>query len=157
LITQVAGRAGRADASGRVVVQTTTPALPVLRHALEHDYESFAAEELQARQRVGLPPFRRLARIILAHTREETVRHEAEEVYNSVTESIAGLSLSYADVLGPAPCMLSRLRGKYRYDLLVRTHSASDMRELLRSTDESGGLRTKAESLVIDVDPVALT
>ncbi|MCH7808556.1 MAG: primosomal protein N', partial [Planctomycetes bacterium] len=58
LITQVAGRAGRADAPGRVVVQTTMPELEGLKYALEHDYESFATAELEIRHRVGMPPFR---------------------------------------------------------------------------------------------------
>ncbi|MGB2984312.1 MAG: primosomal protein N' [Phycisphaerae bacterium] len=157
LITQVAGRAGRADASGQVVVQTTTPELPALKHALAHDYESFAAEELRVRCHVGLPPFRRLARIVLAHAREETVQHEAEALFGRIHKAIGVLSLEYTDVLGPNPCVLSRLRGKYRYDLLVRTANASAMRQLMRHLEESNALRTKAESVIIDVDPVALT
>jgi primosomal protein N' (replication factor Y) len=156
LITQVAGRAGRADATGRVVVQTTTPELPALKYALQHDYESFAAAELRDRRRVGLPPFRRLARIVLAHARDETARREAEALWGRIREAITSLALEHADVLGPNPCVLSRLRGKYRYDLLVRTLNASALRELLHHLDESGGLRTKAESTIIDVDPVAL-
>ncbi len=157
LITQVAGRAGRADTPGRVVVQTTTPELPALRHALKHDYESFVTEELQARHRAGLPPFRRLARIVLAHPREETALRESEALADRIRERIAALALEYADVLGPSPCVLARLRGKYRYDLLARTSNASTMRELMRDLDEVGALRTKAESTVIDVDPVSLT
>ncbi len=157
LVTQVAGRAGRADTSGKVVVQTTTPALPVLKHALGHDYESFATEELRSRQRVGLPPFRRLARIVLAHPREETVRREAEALYGRVREAIDSLSLAHTDVLGPTPCVLSRLRGKYRYDLLLRTLNASALRGLLCNLEESGTLRTKTESIIVDVDPVTLT
>lgn len=157
LITQVAGRAGRADASGRVVVQTTTPALPALRHALRHDYQSFAEEELPARKRAGLPPFRRLARIVLAHAREETVRREAEALYGHIREAINQLSLPGADVIGPTPCMLSRLRGKYRYDLLLRATDAMVLRQLIAHLDQSKALSTKAGSVIVDVDPVSLT
>jgi primosomal protein N' (replication factor Y) len=158
LITQVAGRAGRADASGRVVVQTTNPALPALRYALEHDYESFVAEELGARRRVGLPPFGRLARVVLAHPREETARRQTEVLYERVREAIEELALSGAEVIGPTPCLLSRLRGKYRYDLLVRTPSASSLRQLMVHLEQSNALAAKVlGTVVVDVDPVSLT
>ena len=78
LITQVAGRAGRHDQAGTVVVQTTSPAIPALTFALNHDYESFVEAEMKSRQAVGLPPYSRLARVVLAHPREATARQEAE-------------------------------------------------------------------------------
>jgi len=156
LITQVAGRAGRAHGSGTVVVQTTLPELPALSFALAHDYESFAQEELAARRQVGLPPFRRLARIVVAHEREETVRQEAQEMRARVAEAMATMRLEYADVLGPNPCILARLKQRYRYDMLVRTHSAGDLRRLMAELELRKALVTKASSVVIDVDPVSL-
>jgi len=157
LITQVAGRAGRADASGRVVVQTTMPELAALRCALRHDYESFAEAETAMRRKVGLPPFRRIARLVLAHRREGTARQEAEALAERVQEAARVLGLAGADVLGPSPCPLARLRGKYRYDLLVRTANASGLRLLMGHLQASRALRTRAESTLIDVDPVSLT
>lgn len=156
LITQVAGRAGRADASGRVVVQTTMPDLAALKHALRHDYESFAEGESAMRRKIGLPPFRRIARIVVAHQREAIARKECDALADRIRETIGALELAHADVLGPTPCMLARLRGKYRYDLLIRTANASAMRHLLGRLQESRHLRTKAESTMIDVDPVSL-
>ncbi len=177
LITQVAGRAGRADTSGQVVVQTMTPELPALACALNHDFDSFVARELEVRARVGLPPFRRLARIVLAHKREEFARREAVALAERIRAVIASTGNSpppeprasaranvpaddaspvTADVWGPSPCTLLRLRGKYRYDLLLRTANASTMRQLLSKLETSGALRTKAESMIIDVDPVSL-
>ncbi|UCE59334.1 MAG: primosomal protein N' [Phycisphaerales bacterium] len=157
LITQVAGRAGRADAAGKVVVQTTTADIPALNHALKYDYESFAAEEIATRQRVGLPPFRRLARVVLAGEREEAVRQEAASLAERIRAAIESLSLEASDVLGPNPCALSRLRGRYRHDLLVRTPNASTMRCLLSQLESKNTLRTKLKSTIIDVDPVSLT
>ena len=156
LITQVAGRAGRAETAGTVVVQTAMPDLPALRCALNHDYETFVRGELKIRQRIGFPPFRRLARVVLAHTREDTARHEAGVAADRIREAIGKLGLEYADVLGPSPCALSRLRGKYRYDLLIRTLNATAMRQLVAHMEETHVLRTKAESTIIDVDPVSL-
>lgn len=157
LITQVSGRAGRAHGAGTVVVQTTTPTLPALNFALNHDYESFAKEELAARKQVGLPPFRRLARIILSHERDRTVQDEAKAMAGRIHDVIASMKLEYADVLGPSPCILARLKGRYRHDLLIRTHSAGDLRRLLAELNRQKALATKAQSIVVDVDPVAMT
>ena len=74
-----------------------------------------------------------------------------------ILDAIASQSLEQADVLGPNPCLLARLRGKYRYDLLVRTANASAMRQLMGHLEQSHTLRAKVESLFIDVDPVALS
>lgn len=157
LITQVAGRAGRASAGGRVVVQTTSPDLPALRFALTHDFEAFALAELDVRRRVLLPPFRRLARFVLSHEREQTAQAEAAALADRITGAIQALQLERADVLGPNPCALSRLRGQYRYDLLARTLTAGNLRELLAHLERSKALRTRAKSLVVDVDPVTMS
>lgn len=157
LITQVAGRAGRADVPGKVVVQVNGETnSPALQHALAHDYESFAREELAIREQVGWPPFRRVARAVLSHQREQTAADAAEALAAAARAAIARFDLSNADVLGPSPCLLSRIRGKYRHDLLLRTRGTSDLRRLLQHLEESGGLRIKAATLVLDVDPVDL-
>ena len=156
LITQVAGRAGRADIPGRVIVQTTTPDIPALRHALTHDYESFASGELALRRKVGLPPFRRLARIVLADRRDERALRGAETLATGIRTTIEAGPYELADVYGPNPCVLKRLRGRYRYDLTIRTADASTLRRLLRTMRESGLLRAKVDSMMIDVDPVSM-
>lgn len=156
LLTQVAGRAGRADAPGQVVVQTTSPDLPALAFALRHDYMGFAEAELKDRARVQRPPFARLARVVLTHRREETARKEAEGVVARVQATIRALALPAADAEGPNPCALSRLRGKYRYDLLIRAATASDLRRLMHRLDADRAFCTKAESTMIDVDPVEM-
>ncbi len=157
LITQVAGRAGRSQGSGTVVVQTTTPDIPALRFALAHDYEAFAKAELQARRSVGLPPFRRLARVVLAHDRDEIARHEADALAQRVREAIAAMALHHAEVVGPNPCPLARLKGQYRHDLLIYTHTAADLRRLLRDLQQSGSLATKAKQTFVDVDAVSFS
>ncbi len=157
LMTQVAGRAGRSEGSGVVVVQTTTPDMPALQFALAHDYEGFAQAELDARRSVGLPPFRRLARMVLAHEREETVRREAEALAGRVREAITTLGMKFAEAVGPNPCALARLRGQYRYDLLIYAHTAADLRRLLAHLQKNGALVTKAKSFFVDVDAVSYT
>jgi primosomal protein N' (replication factor Y) len=133
------------------------PEMPALRFALGHDFESFAAEELEIRRRVALPPFRRLARIVLAHAREKQVQQEAEELADRVREAVSAGAFELAEVHPPNPCTLKRLRKKYRYDLLIQTADASDMRRLFNALRHSGALRAKVESMIVDVDPVSLT
>ena len=156
LVTQMAGRAGRADLPGEVVVQTHMPELPSLQAALRHDYEAFAEHELACRQRVGFPPFRRLARLVVSHPRDEEALAQARSLGTRLQDALASLALPAADVLGPNPCTLSRLKGKYRYDLLLRAGRASELRLWLGRLIESNALRVKNATLTVDVDPVTL-
>lgn len=157
LVTQVAGRAGRADATGCVVVQTTNPEATALQYAIHHDFERFAAAELASRRRIGLPPYRRLARVLVTHTREETTRHDADRLADNVRDGARHLKLTDADVLGPSPCPLLRLRGRYRYDLLLRTRTYTDLRIWIHHLNRQSALRPRAATATLDVDPVSLT
>ena len=82
---------------------------------------------------------------------------EAAALAGRIRGVIEALSIESADVLGPNPCTLSRLRGRYRHDLLVRTPTASALRKLTSVLEADNILRTKAETTIVDVDPVSLT
>ena len=157
LMTQVAGRAGRADVPGEVVVQSTVPDTPALKFAMRHDYEGFAACELNMRRAIEFPPFSRLTRIVVADDRENTAQGQAQSLADRLSNTIASLGLDNADVLGPSPCALARIRGRYRYDLLLRARTAAEMQRLLTEANAQDALRVKAKSVVIDVDPVSLS
>ncbi|HNQ22253.1 MAG TPA: primosomal protein N' [Phycisphaerae bacterium] len=156
LLTQVAGRAGRAAVPGSVVVQTTMPDLYALSTATRHDYEAFVARELPIRRRVGLPPYRRLARFVLTHARDEQAVRCVEALAEHLRGTIAELAAADTDVLGPSPCPLPRLRGKYRYELLVRAPEAATLHRLLQAARDAGRLRITGATLMVDVDPVEL-
>ncbi len=157
LVTQVAGRAGRAESGAQVVVQTTMPELPAMRFALHHDFESFAENELAVRRRAGLPPFARIVRLVLSHPREEIARDEADVVVRRIQEVLSTLALAGAGVLGPNVCAMARLRNMYRYEVIVRTTHATDLRKLMGVLREQKCLFSKAKSLVVDVDPVSFS
>jgi primosomal protein N' (replication factor Y) len=157
LMTQVAGRAGRDDRAGRVVVQTMSPDMPGLRFAVRHDYESFVENELKVRRQAGLPPFRRIARLVLAREREETARCDGQALADRLREIIADQDHEHVEVWGPHPCPLIRLRGQYRYDLLVLAPLPSTIQEILGELRASRELRKEVQSLTIDVDPVSLS
>jgi primosomal protein N' (replication factor Y) len=133
------------------------PELPALTFALTHDYPGFAAHELSMRSRIGFPPFRRLARFIVSHTRDEQARQEAEILAGRVRIVLGVVNANQADVLGPTHAPIPRLRGHYRHDLLLRTATAADLRQVLDRLRSDRSLRVKSAQLTIDVDPVSLS
>lgn len=156
LLTQVAGRAGRGDKPGAVVLQTYTPELPVLKLASEHDYLNFFTPELESRKAFDYPPFARLTRLL--------VSGEDELIVESVTEILAEeLSKLFEDeaeegelkILGPAPCLIERIKGRFRYHLIIKNRGGDRLQELL--VDYLRGRQFGPEvNLAVDVDALDL-
>ncbi|MBI2940128.1 MAG: primosomal protein N' [Chloroflexi bacterium] len=146
LLTQVAGRAGRGPSPGRVIIQTYTPQHYAIQAAAHHDFAAFYEREIAFRREHGYPPFSQLARLLFTGTPETRVRGEAERVARVVREEIARQGLAGFDLLGPAPAYHTRLRGRYRWQLIVR---APDVSPLANALELPRGW-------VIDVDPVNL-
>jgi primosomal protein N' (replication factor Y) len=146
ILTQVAGRAGRSVLGGKVIVQTYTPEHDCIRAASRHDYEGFYRQELDFRREQGYPPFRRLAQLVYAHHNAARCEEEVDKLYRLLRGKIARLGLPGVDLIGPAPCFRRRLRGKYRWQIVVR---AADPRVLLADMVFPLGWR-------IDIDPVSL-
>lgn len=144
LLTQVAGRAGRSTKGGQVIVQTYTPEHYAIQAASRHDYAAFYRKELAFRREHGYPPFGRLARLIYVHPHQERCRAEAERVGKILEEKIASLSHPGIALIGPAPCFLSRIRGRYRWQIVLR---ASEPQNLLADLPLPPGWQ-------VDVDPV---
>jgi len=154
LITQVAGRAGRGDAAGRVVVQTFLPDDPTIRTALKQDYAGFAATELAGRREVGLPPFVRMARIILRHQDQAQLHKIAHEVAEKVTAAIAASGRGVT-MRGPMPCPIGRIAGFHRNQILLQAERPEPLQAVLAAVRAAGGF-AKAEAVAVDVDPVAM-
>ena len=144
LLEQVAGRAGRAERHGRVIVQTLSPEDRAIEALVAHDVDGFFEEELRWRAEFGYPPFQRLARLLFAHTSGDYAVEEAHRMQAELRKIASGLP--GVDVLGPAPPQIARLRGRHRWALLVR---APDPAELLREVEFPPGW-------VVDIDPVTL-
>jgi primosomal protein N' (replication factor Y) len=145
LLTQVAGRAGRGERSGRVVVQTYQPEHYAIDAASRYDYEGFYAAELAARQAAGYPPFGRVMRLMVAHAGARSAREEARRVARALAQRRAELGLDVS-ITGPSPPYIARLRGAWRWQLIVR---GRDPAGLVR-----GFLLPKGWS--VDVDPATL-
>jgi primosomal protein N' (replication factor Y) len=147
LLAQVSGRAGRGNAPGRVLVQAFRP------DAVSLDYDAFAAEELRRREKLRFPPFVRLAAVRLSGNSELRVRGAAERA--AVTARRMGTSLGEGfDVLGPAPAPLARVRGKHRWQVLLRAPDHTALHRAGKAVVAAH--RTSGVQLAVDVDPVAL-
>ncbi|MSM39965.1 MAG: primosomal protein N' [Geobacter sp.] len=152
LITQVIGRAGRGDQPGRVLVQTLAPEHYALTHALAHDYPGFYDAELAFRSELDYPPFAFLAAIELSATAARTV----EETAHRVADELSRLKRAKAvrvTILGPAPAPLTMLRGRHRWQILLKSRQRSDLHRLLRSFREACVVPATVR-LSIDIDPV---
>jgi primosomal protein N' (replication factor Y) len=146
LLQQVAGRAGRADCPGRVLIQTTDPDHPVMRALADGDRERFIAAESGGRKRAGLPPYGRLAALILSAPDQRVVDAVAGELARAAPGGDG------VEVLGPAPAPLAILRGRHRRRFLLRTGRGQPIQAHIRKW--LSGRRFPAQlRLQIDVDP----
>jgi primosomal protein N' (replication factor Y) len=153
LLAQVAGRAGRADAPGRVILQTFQPTHPAVRLAAQHDYERFYAEEIRARREVGYPPFARLV-AVRVHAGSEADARRATQLLADAAGRHRAVREGAVQVLGPAPAPLLRLRGRYHYRLLLKSPDRKLLREVtaLLATRIDQGLSPAHATL--DIDPL---
>jgi primosomal protein N' (replication factor Y) len=147
LLTQVAGRAGRRAPGGAVVVQSYTPEHYAIKAAANHDYQTFYAEEIDFRRMHGFPPFTRLVRYLYRHQDEAECTAESEDMARDLARHIKR-SGAIADLLGPTPAFASRIRGKYQWQIVLRS-SPDDMERLLDSLPARTGW-------CVDVDPQSM-
>ena len=151
LITQVAGRAGRGDRPGRVLIQTYHPYHYALRHACAQDYEGFFDEEVRYRQNHSYPPFVALASLLVHGPDLGRVRSDSLELRKH-------LDLANQDrkcrILGPAPAPLSRLKGEHRFQLLIKSRSRKNLREVADAAMKSVDINPR--SINLEIDPVSI-
>ncbi len=157
LLVQVAGRAGRGDAPGRVVVQTLRPGHPAVAAAVQHDHAGFMVGELERRRALGYPPFARLVNVRLDGREAGAVERGAREVAARLRRRARELGLGDEAVLGPAPSPLARVRGRWRWQLLLRGANVPAVRALARQarTHEAALARARVR-ITIDVDPYSM-
>ncbi|MBI1898137.1 MAG: primosomal protein N' [Acidobacteria bacterium] len=152
LLTQVAGRAGRGEIPGKVLVQTLSPDHWAIRMAARHDFEAFYQREIHFRRQMRYPPFVALASVLVRGPKqEEALRLSGELAHflNPPPEQVR--------VLGPAEAPVLKLRNDFRYQLLIKAASRRVLAELLHKVRDFARERDwPATALVIDVDPASL-
>jgi primosomal protein N' (replication factor Y) len=148
LLAQVAGRAGRGDSPGKVVLQTYFPEHHSIRYALTEDYQGFYAEETTQRREAFFPPFSHIAMILLTSEKPEKARAAGTALRERILQ-IPGVTES--GVMGPAPAPLERINNQYRFQILLKFPPELSLFESLKAT--LGGFSASGVKITVDVDP----
>ena len=146
LLSQVAGRAGRGTRGGKVIIQTYSPEHYAIQAAAEHDYASLYEREIDYRRQLHNPPFTRLARLIYSHTNDALCQREAERMRRGLSQEIESQGIADIELIGPAPAFIHRLRGRFRWQLILR---GSELSAFLSPIPFPQGW-------TVDIDPVGL-
>ncbi len=157
LVTQVAGRAGRAEIPGKVILQTYYPEHYALVTASEHNYNKLYAREIKLRKELGYPPFVHLVRILIRGKKDETVRLLAEEITEEIKSGqkllkINGDYLGGIEVIGPTPAAYPRIADKYRWQILLKSRNEANLRNILNPLKDS--YHSKSVQVSFDVEPL---
>jgi primosomal protein N' (replication factor Y) len=151
LLTQVAGRAGRGDEPGRVLVQAYETEHYAIRSASAHDYESFVRQEVQTRRELGYPPYRHLVMLRFESPSDSAAQEESRAAAERLRE--AAREVGAVAVLGPAPAPLARLRGVWRYQVLLKGDRRTALRQVLSRAHRRGRREVRQ---ILDVDPFSM-
>ena len=149
LITQTAGRAGRADEQGKVIVQAYNCEADAVVFGCRQDYKGFYEAELPQRKFLFFPPFCRLVKLLFMSEKEEAARNAAKNIIDAFKVEFANENFR-SEILGPIPAMIANLRGTFRFSVLIKTENLSAVRNFMIRH----GLQ-KNNSVQIDIDPIS--
>ena len=150
LLTQVAGRAGRGTKRGQVLIQTAFPQHYAIQHALRHDYEAFFESEIQFRRTFHYPPVTAMIAILFRGEKLPDVERAALDCGQRLEEAIQ--PLAQTRIQGPAPAPLARIKGVWRYQILLRSPHRAALRKAVEGV--MVGKKFKGVDVAIDVDPI---
>ena len=149
LITQAAGRAGRADLPGKVIVQAYNVDAAAIRFGCAHDYKKFAENELPLRKEVFFPPYCRLVKLIFMNTDEAKAKSNAKELVKLFRAELANKKNVRHEIFGPIRAAISRLRNVYRFAVLIKTDDLSGVRIFIKTHNLH-----KRPDVILDIDPL---
>ncbi len=152
LLVQVAGRAGRGDVAGEVVVQSFTPFHPALQFARQHDYLGFYEQEIECREELRYPPFTRLVALTIRSRSEEKAKFVADLLAKKLASATANLPVRMG---GPTPAPLARIQNQYRFQIMLRSEQIMKLTEAIRRVLDQ--TRPPPDvNISVDVDPLSL-
>ena len=146
LLSQVAGRAGRGILGGQVIIQTYSPEHYAIKAAAKHDYALFYNQEITYRRQLHNPPFSQLASLVYSHTNEALCQREAERMKRLLIKERDSRGIADLGLIGPAPAFIHRLRGRYRWQIILR---GSELSAFLSPIPIPQGW-------TVDIDPMGL-
>jgi primosomal protein N' (replication factor Y) (superfamily II helicase) len=153
LLAQVTGRSGRGEKPGRGLLQSYQPEHPVIAALLSGNHERFYAEEIAARRAAGLPPFGRLASIIVSAREKPAAEAHARRLAQAGHLEIRALRAGEASLLGPADPPMALLRGKHRVRIILKVARSVNMQGLVRAMLREAGAPKGGARVDVDIDP----
>jgi primosomal protein N' (replication factor Y) len=150
LITQVAGRGGRGNTPGEVIIQTFNPDHYALKHAQNHDYKAFYEEEIEFRKALQYPPFGRIINLRLSSVKKDALIEEARLLGKSA-KKLSALRGNIAEIIGPAESPLAKIRGRYRFQMLIKGKDINALHQIARELISKH--RNSHVRVTADVDP----
>ena len=155
LLVQVAGRAGRSEKRGRVLVQTYDPTHHAIAFAQKHDVDGFIERELRDRKELLYPPYSRAALVRVDAAEEDAAVGAAAELAAVALAEVKARA-SAVEVLGPAPAPVLRIRGRFRYRVMLRSESRADLRVIVEAMRRRATELPRAVNVQLDMDPMQL-
>ncbi|MFC1568477.1 primosomal protein N' [Candidatus Margulisiibacteriota bacterium] len=149
LLTQVAGRAGRHHLPGKVIIQTHQPDHYVIKAAVTHDYETFYRREIEHRRELNYPPFNQLISLMVSGPEIKSVIKISEDLEKFLKTRVGD------GILGPAPAVIPRLRGEWRYHLLLKGDDLAKMRQAVSETMTKAVIPSEIK-VMVDVEPMSM-
>ncbi|MBK5258672.1 MAG: primosomal protein N', partial [Thermoanaerobaculia bacterium] len=150
LLTQVAGRAGRGEVRGRVMIQTAFPSHYAIQHALRHDYEAFFESEIEFRRTFHYPPLTSMIALLFRGEHVTLVERAAVDCGRLLEDAVK--LLAGTRMQGPAPAPLARIKGVWRYQILLRSPQRTPLRRAVEAVVV--GKKWKGVEVAVDVDPI---
>lgn len=148
LLTQAAGRAGRGEIEGKVIIQTYNANHYVLLASKTHDYEAFYQEEILYRKQLNYPPFTKLIKLTFYNQEKNIAQEQAQALINELRSNI---NLEETDLLGPFTPPIEKINNLYRYNILIKAQSLDSVKKYLTAIDISS-----RANISIDVDPMSI-
>ena len=158
LLTQVAGRAGRSNKPGEVVIQTYSPTDAAILRAAQHDFQGFFWEEIRYRKERKYPPYTHIVRVLLLHEKEDRVIKGAHDLGACLQRGMEEprYGNNELDILGPAPAVLSRLKNQWRWQISVKGRRLDLLRAFLHQGVKNFYNNSASSGIIlnIEVDPL---
>jgi primosomal protein N' (replication factor Y) len=156
LLAQVAGRAGRGEREGEVIVQTYYPEEWSIKLAASHDFEEFYRRELEQRRDLGYPPFNHLILMVFSGRNLKQVTARAKSFSSALDRKTRTGRRKRLEILGPAPAQISKVKNQYRWQLLIKTKNVSAVGGLIKGLlrDKKSAKKKEAVRISVNVDPM---
>jgi primosomal protein N' (replication factor Y) len=155
LLTQVAGRSGRGEKPGKVIIQTWNPEHYAIKYACQQNFTGFADEEMQYRQRLCYPPFYRLGRFIFSSIDELKLKNFLNKHHNAIEKLSLRYDAKNLMILGPVPAPMSKINKLYRYHLIIKAIDSASLSKAVMELESLIKLPSYI-TLTIDIDPLTL-